>query len=49
MGEIMNSAKGVKSGVPEQICISCPTIGTRHDLPQITGALGHVTVTITEH
>ena len=32
MGEIMNSPKGVKSGVPERVSISCPTCGTRHDL-----------------
>ena len=25
MGEIMNSPKGVKSGVPERVSISCPT------------------------
>ena len=37
MGEIMNSTKGVKSGVPERGRIFCPTSGTRHDLPQITG------------
>ena len=37
MGEIMNSPKGVKSGVPERVSISCPTCGTRHDLQQITG------------
>ena len=24
--------KGVKSGVPERVSISCPTYGTRHDL-----------------
>ena len=33
----MNSQKGVKSGVPERASISCPTCGTRHDLPKITG------------
>ena len=33
MGDIMNSPKGVKSGVPERVRISCPTCGTRHDLP----------------
>ena len=32
MGEIMNSAKGVKSRVPERVSISCPTFGTHHDL-----------------
>ena len=31
MGKIMNSPKGVKSGVPERVSISCPTCGTRHD------------------
>ena len=31
MGEIMNSPKGVKSGVPETVSISCPTCGTLHD------------------
>ena len=31
MGEIMNSTKGVKSGVPERVSISCPTCGTRQD------------------
>ena len=36
MGEVMNSPKGVKAGVPERVNISCPTCGTRHDLPQIT-------------
>ena len=36
MGEIMNSPKGVKSGVPEMVNISCPTCGTRHDVHQIT-------------
>ena len=30
MGEIMNSPKGVKSGVPERVS----TYGTCHDLPQ---------------
>ena len=33
MGEIMNSPKGVKSGVPARMSNSCPTCGTRHDLP----------------
>ena len=37
MGEIKNSTKGVKSGVPERVSISCPTCDTRHDLLQITG------------
>ena len=32
MGEVMNSPKGVKAGVPEIVSISCPTCGTRHDL-----------------
>ena len=25
--------KGVKSGIPERVSISCPTCDTRHDLP----------------
>ena len=33
MGEIMNSPKGVKPGVPVRVSISCPTCGTRNDLP----------------
>ena len=37
MGEIKNSQKGVKSGVPESVNISCPTCGTRHELPKTTG------------
>ena len=44
MGEIMNSPNGVKSGVPERVRIFCPTCGTRHDLPQITGNQSYVTV-----
>ena len=28
-GKIMKSTKGVKSGVPERVSISCPTCGTR--------------------
>ena len=36
MGGIMNSPKGVTSCVPEMVSISCPTCGTRHDVPQIT-------------
>ena len=44
MGEIMNSPKGVKSGVPERVSISCTTCGTRHDLRQITGNQSYVTV-----
>ena len=40
----MNSPKGVKSGVPERVNISCPTCGTRHDLPIITGNQSYVTV-----
>ena len=31
MGEVMKSPKGVKSGVPERVSISCDTCGTRHD------------------
>ena len=31
MGEIMNSPKGVKSGIPERVSISCPTCGTCDD------------------
>ena len=37
MGEIMNFTKGVKSGVPERVSITCPTCGTHHDLSHITG------------
>ena len=44
MGEIMSSPKGVKSSVPERVSMSCPTCGTRHDLPQITGNQSYVTV-----
>ena len=44
MGEIINSPKGVKSGVPERVSISCPTRGTRHDLLQLTGNQSYVTV-----
>ena len=33
MGKIMNSPKGMKSGTPERVSISCPTYGTHHDLP----------------
>ena len=44
MGEIMNSPKGVKSGAPEGVSISCPTCGTRHDLHKITGNQSHVKV-----
>ena len=40
----MNSPKGVKSGVPERVSISCPTRGTRHDLPQITVNQSYVAV-----
>ena len=31
-GEIMNSPKGVKSGVQKRVSIYCPTCDTRHDL-----------------
>ena len=44
MDEIMNSPKGVKSGVPDRLRISCPKCGTRHDLLQITGNQSYVTV-----
>ena len=27
MGEILNSTKGVKSGVPKRVSISCPICG----------------------
>ena len=30
MGEIMNSTKNVKSGVPERVSISCPTFDMWH-------------------
>ena len=41
MGEIMNSPKGVTSGVLEKGSISCSTCGTHHDL---TGNQSYVTV-----
>ena len=46
MSKIMNSpkARGVESGVPERVSISCPTCGTRHDLPKITRNQSNVTV-----
>ena len=44
MGEVMKSPKGVKTGVPERVIISCPTCGTRHDLHNLTGNLSNVTV-----
>ena len=44
MGEIMNSKKGVESGVPERVSISCPTCGTRHDVRKTTGNQSCVTV-----
>ena len=34
MGQIMNSPRGLKSGVPETVSISCATYGTRHDIRQ---------------
>ena len=36
--------KGVKSGVPERVSISCHICGTRHDLPQITENQSYVIV-----
>ena len=44
MNKIMNSPKGVKSGVPERVSHSCPTCGTRHDLLKTTGNQSYVTV-----
>ena len=44
MGEIMNSPKGVKSGVPERVSMSCSTCSTRHYLPKSTGNQSCVTV-----
>ena len=45
MGEIMNSPKGVKSGVPSGKSEHfLPTSGTRHDLRKITGNRSYVTV-----
>ena len=44
----MNSTTGVKSGVPTTVSISCPTCGTRHDLPLITHNQSYVTVSDTE-
>ena len=35
MSEIINSPKGLESGVPERVSISCPTRGTRHDFHQL--------------
>ena len=35
MSEIINSQKGLESGVPERVSISCPTCGTRHDFTQL--------------
>ena len=43
MSKIMNSPMGVKSGVPERVSISCPTSGTHHDLPKITGNQSYAT------
>ena len=40
----MNFPKGVKSGVPERVSISCPTCGTRHDLHKLTKYQSYVTV-----
>ena len=34
MGEIMNFPKGLKSGVPERVSMSCPTCDTRDDSPK---------------
>ena len=44
MGELMISPKGVKSGVPEIVSISCPSCGTCHNLPQLTENQLYVTV-----
>ena len=44
MGAIINSPKGVKSGVPERVSISCPTCGTRDNLLKINGNRSYVTV-----
>ena len=44
MGEIMNSPNGGKSDVQEQVGISCPTCGTRHDLHKTIGNKSCVTV-----
>ena len=41
MGKIMNSPKGMKSGVPERVSISGHNF---HDLPNITGNQSYVTV-----
>ena len=45
MGEIMNSPKGVKAGVPERVNIPCPACGTLHDLHKIPGNQLYITVT----
>ena len=42
MCEIMNSPKGVKSGLSEREHF-LPPCGTRHDLPQITKKQSYVT------
>ena len=44
MAEIMNSPKGVKSGVPERVSIACPICSIYYDLHQITGNKSYVTV-----
>ena len=36
--------KGVKLCVPERVSISCPTRGTRRDLPKLTGNQSYITV-----
>ena len=39
-GEIMKCPKGVKSGVPERVSVSCPTYGTRHNhISQLCGCI----------
>ena len=44
----MNSPKGVKTGVPERVSISCPTCGIRNDLPQITWYQSYMYVRVSE-
>ena len=43
MGEIMNSPKGVKSGVPERVSISCPhfTMSRTFIGSNVHGSLDH--------
>ena len=44
MNKIMNSPKGVKSGVSERVSIPYRTCGTYHDLLKKTGNQSYITV-----